>query len=69
MINYSKSGIYFSKNVDDGWREELKQLMEHVLLSWTSVFGGQVKENRISKKLQDWRNRKLSKAGGEGSIN
>lgn len=75
-INYSKSGFYFNKSV---WEERRQELIEiigvHQALNTGRYLGlpsfvGRSKneifsyiKNRLSKKLQVWRNKKLSKAG------
>lgn len=77
-INYNKSGIYFSKNVAEERRAELKHVMGVQLplntgryLGLPSLVGRSKKnifayiKERLSKKLQGWRSRKQSKAKKE----
>lgn len=77
-INYAKFGIYFSKNVTDDRREEIKTVMgvQNALntghyLGLPSLVGRSKRDifsyikDRLWKKLQGWKNQKLSKVGKE----
>lgn len=78
-INYGKSGIFFSDNVDHDIRQRLKEILGVIAslntgryLGLPSLIGRGKREifqfirERLWTKLQFWRNKKLSKAGKKG---
>ncbi|CAH9122687.1 unnamed protein product, partial [Cuscuta epithymum] len=78
MINFNKSKFFFSANVTDYVKKELTDLLqvgyageEERYLGLPALFGKGKREilgylrNRVIKKLQNWNNRFLSKAGRE----
>ncbi|XP_057791345.1 uncharacterized protein LOC131008488 [Salvia miltiorrhiza] len=77
-INYQKSGVFYSSNINDAGRDEISDVLGVATplntgryLGLPSLVGRKKKEifryirDRMWKKIQGWQGKKLSKAGKE----